>query len=73
MIDLFPELDRAPGVAAYTEAAQRLEAADVGLRPVRVALLSSFTIAPFLPFLKVEAARRGFAADTYLAPFGHGG
>jgi FkbH-like protein len=36
----------------------------------RVALLGSFTLDPFLPFLRIEAARAGLWLDTYLAPYG---
>jgi FkbH-like protein len=36
----------------------------------RVALLGSFTLDPFLPVLRVEAARAGLWLDTYLAPYG---
>jgi len=36
----------------------------------RVALLGSFTLEPFLPVLRVEAARMGLWLETYLAPYG---
>src|SRR5919106_5862489 len=36
----------------------------------RVALLGSFTLDPFLPVLRVEAARAGLWLDTYVAPYG---
>ncbi|MEO6055989.1 MAG: HAD-IIIC family phosphatase, partial [Gemmatimonadales bacterium] len=36
----------------------------------RVAILGSFTLDPFLPVLRVEAARAGVWLDTYLAPYG---
>ncbi len=36
----------------------------------RVALLGSFTLEPFIPVLRVEAARAGLWLNTYLAPYG---
>ena len=45
------------------------EAVPESLR-ARVALLGSFTLEPFLPVLRVEAARAGLWLDTYLAPYG---
>ena len=36
----------------------------------RVALLGSFTLDPFVPVLRVEAARAGLWLDTYVAPYG---
>jgi FkbH-like protein len=36
----------------------------------RVAILGSFTLDPFLPVLRVEAARAGLWLDTYVAPYG---
>jgi FkbH-like protein len=65
-----------PGQAwsAYQAAARSLDrippdAVPEGLR-ARVALLGSFTLDPFLPVLRVEAARAGLWLDTYLAPYG---
>src|SRR5687768_8855868 len=60
--------------AAYHAAARALDAlpADAvpeGLR-ARVAVLASFTIEPFLPVLRIEAARAGLWLETYLAPYG---
>lgn len=69
LASLFQELDRRPTVAAYTEAARRLEALAADLRSARVALLASFTVEPLVPFLEVEAARKGFRADVYVGPF----
>jgi FkbH-like protein len=36
----------------------------------RVALLGSFTLEPFVPVLRVEAARAGIWLETYVAPYG---
>ena len=36
----------------------------------RVALLGSFTLDPFVPVLRVEAARAGLWLETYVAPYG---
>ncbi len=52
------ELDRIP----QADIPERLRA--------RVALLGSFTLDPFLPVLRVEAARAGLWLDTYVAPYG---
>lgn len=65
----FVALDERPGVAAYIQAARQVPLFKDRLAPVRVALLSSFTIDAAVPFLTVEAARLGFAAETYVAPF----
>src|SRR5512145_1651595 len=62
-------LDEHPTVAAYTQAARAVRSLWAGLRPARIALLATFTIDGLKPYLEVEAARRGFAADVYVAPF----
>ncbi len=36
----------------------------------RVALVGSFTLEPFIPFLRVEGARSGLWIEPYLAPYG---
>jgi FkbH-like protein len=36
----------------------------------RVALLGSFTLDPFVPVLRIEAARAGIWLETYVAPYG---
>lgn len=60
--------------AEYQPAARQLDAigergVPSGLR-VRAALLASFTIQPFVPVLRVEAARIGVWLDVYVAPYG---
>jgi FkbH-like protein len=60
--------------AAYQAAARALdrlprEAIPDRLR-ARVALLGSFTLDPFVPVLRVEAARAGLWLDAYVAPYG---
>ena len=62
-------LDERPTVAAYAQAAREVRALREQLHPVRVGLLASFTIDALAPYLEVESARKGFAADLYLAPF----
>lgn len=62
-------LDERPTVAAYLQAARQVSAFKEQLAPVRVALLASFTIDSIVPFLVVEAARLGFVAEVYVAPF----
>jgi FkbH-like protein len=58
----------------YQAAARALDRIPADLVPerlrARVALLGSFTLDPFLPVLRVEAARAGLWLDTYLAPYG---
>lgn len=60
--------------SAYQAAARALDRIPVEAIPqrlrARVALLGSFTLDPFLPVLRVEAARAGLWLDTYLAPYG---
>jgi FkbH-like protein len=65
------EVDARPTPAAYAVAARALSRlfAVEPLRPLRVALVSSFTIDGLVPYVTVESARRGFAVETYLAPF----
>jgi FkbH-like protein len=66
----------APGSpwAKYHAAARELEW--LGTKPIpeplraRVAVLASFTVEPFLPVLRIEAARAGLWLDTYVAPYG---
>jgi FkbH-like protein len=41
-----------------------------GLRPLRAALLASFSLQFSEPYLVVEAARRGLLLETYFGPFG---
>jgi FkbH-like protein len=60
--------------AAYHAAARRLDAIPAETVPqqlrARVAMLGSFTLDPFMPVLRIEAARSGLWMDTYLAPYG---
>jgi FkbH-like protein len=60
--------------SAYQAAARTLsripdDSVPEGLR-ARVALLSSFTLDPFLSVLRVEGARAGLWVEPYLAPYG---
>jgi FkbH-like protein len=66
MLDSTP-VDASAG--AWLRAARALDTYDPQLRRVRVALVATFTIDPLKPYLKVEAARRQFWTDTYIAPF----
>jgi FkbH-like protein len=60
--------------SAYQMAARNLDQLSPESIPerlrARVALLGSFTMDPFVPVLRVEAARAGLWLDTYLAPYG---
>ena len=60
--------------SAYQGAARALERVPADTVPdhlrARVALLASFTLDPFVPVLRVEAARAGLWLDTYVAPYG---
>jgi FkbH-like protein len=62
-----------PSVASYLDAARKLRAGayDLGpLRPLRVAILRSFTVEPLIPYLMVECALVGVALEVYLGDFG---
>jgi FkbH-like protein len=49
-------------IAAYID---RLDAAACGLLPVRVAVLTNYTAAPLIPFLKTQALPSGLQLTTY--------
>src|SRR5436190_8756407 len=66
---ILQSLDERPAPAAYAQAAREIKTFHEQLQPARVALLSSFTVRSLVPYLEVEAARRGFAADVYVGPF----
>ena len=58
--------------ADYMKLARTIGASDgiPGLRPLRVALLSSYSFSFVDPFLVVEGARRGFKLECYYGRFG---
>src|SRR5918993_2908381 len=62
------------GWSSYQVAARALDRIPSDSVPdplrARVALLGSFTLDPFVPVLRVEAARAGLWLDTYVAPYG---
>lgn len=62
-------LDERPSATAYAEAAREIREMRDDIRPIRISQLSSFTVDPLIPYLEVEAARTGFAANVYIAPF----
>ena len=62
-------VDERPTLAAYAQAAREIRSLGERLQPVRVSLLSTFTIDSLRPYLEVEAARLGFGANTYVGPF----
>jgi FkbH-like protein len=60
-----------PSPASYLKAARILAAGTiVGLRPLRVNVLSTFTAQFLGPYLQVEGALRGFLIDPWFAPWG---
>jgi FkbH-like protein len=67
--DIIEQLDRHPTPAQYMQAARDLTACKGAFEPVRIALLASFTAEPLLPYLTVECARDGFAAETFVGAF----
>ena len=62
-------VDQRPTIAAYARAAREIRLSAGQLRPVKISLLSTFTVDSLVPYLDVEAARSGFAANIYLGPF----
>jgi FkbH-like protein len=60
--------------SAYQAAARALDRIPQETIPerlrARVAILGSFTLDPFVPVLRVEAARAGLWLETYVAPYG---
>jgi FkbH-like protein len=62
-------VDQRPTLAAYAEAARDVRLLNEQLRPIRASLLSTFTINSLVPYLEVEAARRGLAANIHVGPF----
>jgi FkbH-like protein len=56
--------------ADYLKAARELEAAPAEHPPLRVAILSSYTLEFLRPFLTVEAARLGLSVAAYFGPYG---
>ena len=65
--DIIPSLDGTP--AAYLKAAREVEHVSAGLRPLRLAVLSTFTAEFIRPYLVVEGARRGLFIQPYFGPF----
>jgi FkbH-like protein len=60
-----------PAPASYLTAARALEAAELPeLKPVSLAVLSTFTCEPLKPYLLVEGAARGLRIRPAFAPFG---
>ncbi len=52
------------------QAAAIMAEADPGLRPLNLAILSTFTVDLMRPCLVVEGAAQGFRLDLWVAPFG---
>ena len=67
----FADLQLVPTPAAYLKAARTIDAGEVeGLRPLRIAVLATFTAEFLRPYLTVEGAARGFAFTTWFGPWG---
>jgi len=62
------ELDPSGATATFAHR-ERAKLGETGGRPVRIALLSSYTLDPLIPFLDVECRRAGLAPSFYAAPF----
>jgi FkbH-like protein len=62
------ELDPTGGTAAFAHR-ERGKLGELGGRPVRIAILSSYVLDPLVPFLDVECRRAGLAPAFYVAPF----
>ncbi len=59
-----------PLPSSYLKAARQIEAeAGDGLRPTKVAVVSTFTSELLRPYVIVEGAARGLKADLHFAPF----
>ncbi|MGE3776354.1 MAG: hypothetical protein AB7F89_04155, partial [Pirellulaceae bacterium] len=67
--ELLRTIDSRPTASAYQSGAHALRNLRERLRPIRVGILATFTAEPLIPFLEVESARLGFAADIYQGPF----
>jgi FkbH-like protein len=60
-------------VVSYLATAKRLRQGSYDLgeqRPLKLALLRSFTVEPLIPYLEVEAALVGVALQTYVGDYG---
>jgi len=67
--DVLSAVQQRPSVLEYQRMARELSRFSGELRPVRVALLATYTIDPLVAVLRVEAALHGFDTDVYVAPF----
>jgi FkbH-like protein len=67
---ILSEVDHRP--ASYLSGARKLAqlGAHPNLLPIRVAVLSTFTFEPVLPYLRVEGARRGVGVHALALPYG---
>jgi len=62
------ELQPTGGTAAFAHR-ERGKLGELGGRPVRIAILSSYVLDPLVPFLDVECRRAGLMPAFYVAPF----
>jgi FkbH-like protein len=62
--------DVRPTPASYLDAARKIDKEGVeGLRPLNVAILSTYTTEVLRPYLQVESAAKGLLVSLYFAPF----
>jgi len=62
------ELDPTGGTVAFAHR-ERGKLGEMGGRPVRIAILSSYVLDPLVPFLDAECRRAGLTPVFYVAPF----
>src|SRR5579859_6145744 len=69
LAQLLQAVDKRPTLATYMQTSREVPLFQAQLHTARLALLATFTVDSLVPYLHVEAARQGFAADIYVAPF----
>ena len=68
LLDRLARADSGPGTVRYVARARAALPA-TGEAPVRIALLSSFTVDPLVPYIDLECRALGLGPEIYLAPF----
>lgn len=62
------QVDSSPATVAFAYKERSNLSAEAG-RPIRIALLSSYTLDPLVPYLDYECRSAGLAPEFYIAPF----